>query len=37
MTKTKAQLQEDNDRLEMHLGIAGYVIALELIWLFSPF
>jgi|TARA_R100000808_G_scaffold8346_1_gene23708 hypothetical protein len=37
MNKTKAQLQTEYDRLDRQLGIAGYIIAIELIWLISPF
>jgi len=37
MNKTKSQLQSDYDRLDMQLGIAGYIIAIQLLWLISPF
>ena len=36
VTKPK-QLQSDYDRLDMQLGIAGYIIAIQLLWLISPF
>ena len=36
VTKTK-ELQSDYDRLDMQLGIAGYIIAVQLLWLISPF